>query len=102
MGKMPVNQFLVVPPEERMAAVEGNKDLFKAHMNQSFPSFEFMVTPVSPFESDDFQVIPIMGTAGDGFKEPGEMREEPEKWLLDDIMQVCRRFDVSGSKRRLS
>lgn len=101
MAQKAVNQFFVVPPEDQREGVVENKELFKAHLNESFPAYEFLVQKNSPFESDDFQIIPIAGVVGDE-ENPGEMREMPERWVLDDIVQVCRRFNVSTSKRKLS
>lgn len=101
MAQKAVNQFIVVPPDDRMEGVAQNKELFTAHLNESFPSYEFFLHKESPFESDDFQIIPIAGTAGDEAN-PGEVRKMPERWVLDDIVQVCRRFDVTNTKRRLS
>ena len=101
MAQRAVNQFLVVAPEDRRDDVTENKELFEAHLNESFPAYEFLVHKNSSFESDDFQVIPVAGVAGDD-DNPVEMRKLPERWVLDDIVQVCRRFDISTSKRRLS
>jgi hypothetical protein len=46
----------------------------------------------------------VVGKVG-AAKDPDEvtdMRDQPERWVLDDIVEVCRRFDLTSSKRRSS
>lgn len=94
-----VREFIVVPPADRVEELVADAERFDAHLHENFPGYSFSMSPVSPFGSDTFQVIPMLGTAGDA-KNPGTLAPQPERWVLDDIIQVCRRFDVGASKRR--
>lgn len=95
MARKEVTKFLVVPPSDT-EEVDGS---FKSGLRNEFPGCEFELAAIPPLGSESFQVIPVMGTIGGG---KSEMREKPEQWLLDDILQVCRRFEVSKVKRRAS
>lgn len=100
MARKAVTEFIVLPPDD----ADDDHGRIKAHLGEAFPGYKFTTVPGMPLASDEFQVIPVMGTVGGGevADEVGGMCEEPERWLLDDIVQVCRRFDVTTAKRRAS
>lgn len=103
MQRKAVSQFIVAPPADQRSEIMGAKEHFKAHLSENFPGYDFLVTTKAPFDDSDFQVIPMMGTVGaDNDGAGSEMRDMPEQWFLDDIVQVCRRFDIANSRRRAS
>ena len=100
MARKAVTKFIVLPP----ADADSDTGRIDAHLGEKFPGYEFTTVSGLPLAGDSFKVIPIMGTVGDG-ETPGEisdMNDDPERWLLDDIVEVCRRFDVTTAKRRVS
>ncbi|MCV3737929.1 hypothetical protein OCK02_17135 [Rhizobium sp. TRM96647] len=100
MSRKAVSQFVIAPPTRRVDEFVGAQDRFSAYLSDHFPGYEFRVAGNSPFRSDDFHVVPIMGDARKLATPDGrfEMLAPPERALLDEILQVCHRFDVSKSR----
>lgn len=92
------SHFIVVPPKEQLAGFIA-KERFSAYLSAHFPGYAFLVTDRAPFESDDFQLIPILGKASDTPDPDGGVRmlAPPERAVLDEIFRACRRFEVSRS-----
>lgn len=100
MSRKTVTQLIIAPPTGRTEELLSAQDRFSAYLSEHFPGYEFRVAGNSPFESDDFVVVPVMG-GGDKPSTPDggfEMLDPPERAVLHEILQVCRRFDVSKSR----
>ncbi|KQS79068.1 hypothetical protein ASG25_10810 [Rhizobium sp. Leaf384] len=95
MALKEVTKFLVMPP----AGTDEIDGRFKKHLRDEFPGCEFEVAQIPPLASEEFQVLPVMGKVSG---KDAAMYEKPEKWFLDDIVSVCRRFEVSKDKRKAS
>lgn len=100
MSRKAVSQFITVPPTRRVEEFLGAQDRFSAYLSDHFPGYEFRVAGNSPFRSEDFQVVPIMGGESKQSNLVGgfEMRVPPERAVLEEIIQVCHRFNVSKSR----
>ncbi|MBB3979117.1 hypothetical protein GGQ64_004353 [Rhizobium azooxidifex] len=100
MSRKAVSQFIIVPPTRRVEEFIGAQDRFSVYLSDHFPGYEFRIAGNSPFRSDDFQVVPIMGGESKQSNPDGgfEMRIPPERVVLEEIVQVCRSFDVSKSR----
>lgn len=99
MSRKAVSQFVIVPPTGQTDVYLGAQDRFSAYLSDHFPGYGFRITGNSPFVSDEFVVVPIMGGGESNRADGGfEMRAPPERTVLDEILQVCQRFDVSKSR----
>lgn len=96
------SQFIVAAPTERAGEFTAVKERFSVYLSAHFPAYDFIIVDSAPIESDDFQVYPILGKAGDTSDPDGgiEMVAPPEPYVVDEIRKACRQFDASG--RRLS
>lgn len=100
MSRKTVSQFIIVPPTRRVEEFLGAQDRFSAYLSDHFPGYEFRIAENSPFRSEDFQVVPIMGGESKQSNLVGgfEMLVPPERAVLDEMLKVCRSFDVSKSR----
>ncbi len=92
-----VLSFIIVPPFEQRAAVAAAKERLEKYLSYRFPGYDFKVGPFAPVgEEGAFSVLPIMNFVGDDGK--SYMCEQPSRWLLHDIANACRSFDLNGQR----
>ncbi|KKZ89030.1 hypothetical protein [Rhizobium phaseoli] len=92
-----VLSFIIVPPFDRRSAVAAAKDRLENYLSHRFPGYDFKVGPFAPVGDDEaFCVLPIMNFVGDDGK--SYMCEPPSRWLLRDIANACRAFDLDGRR----
>ncbi|MBY5692015.1 hypothetical protein HFO41_24850 [Rhizobium leguminosarum] len=88
-----VLEFIIVPPFGQRAAVTAAKERFENYLANRFPGYSFRVGPFAPVgDEDEFSVLPLMNFPGDDGK--SYMCTPPKRWLLQDIAQACRDFDL--------
>ncbi|MCY1235396.1 hypothetical protein D9M68_150860 [compost metagenome] len=90
-----VSEFVVVPPEHKIAGTLNSAERFKGYLADAFPGYKFALQPIAAFEEDDFQVIPVMGRIGD---DGGFMCEYPDPQLIRAIRDACELFDPASMK----
>ncbi|KSV95409.1 hypothetical protein [Sinorhizobium sp. GL28] len=90
-----VSEFVVVPPEHKIASTLNSSVRFKAYLAEAFPGYTFTLQPIAAFEEDEFQVIPVMGKIGD---QGGYMCEYPDPHLIRAIREACDAFDPAASR----
>ncbi|MDM9644499.1 hypothetical protein [Rhizobium sp. S163] len=92
-----VLEFIIVPPFEHRAAATAAKEFFETYLSNRFPGHRFRIGPFAPVgDDDDFCVLPIMNFLGDDGK--SYMCNQPKRWLLQEIADACREFDVAGRR----
>ncbi len=90
-----VLEFIIVPPFDQRAAVTAAKDRLENYLSQRFPGYAFKVGPFAPVGDDEeFCILPLMNFIGDDGN--SYMCIPPKRWLLQDIANACREFDLKG------
>ncbi|WP_174015546.1 hypothetical protein [Rhizobium rhizogenes] len=90
-----VLEFVIVPPFEQRAAVAAAKERLENYLSMRFPGYAFQVGPFAPVGDDEeFCVLPLMNFVGDD----GTiyMCTQPNRWLMKEIADACRQFDLNG------
>lgn len=88
-----VSQFFVIVPEALSARI--NAEALTAYLERFFPRYTFIVDLLSPFQADDYGLIPVAGVAGDG-PNTGMFKPAPASDVMA-IMDALRAFG-DGSK----
>ncbi len=92
-----VTEFVVVPPYAERHLVEAAKERMKHYLENRFPGYTFRIAQFAPVgDEGDFCVVPMMGFVGDDGK--SRLCDEPKRWLVSDIHQACREFDLRGRR----
>lgn len=90
-----VLEFIIVPPFEQRAAVAAAKERFESYLGNRFPGYRFKVGPFAPVgDEEEFSVLPVMNFPGDDGK--SNMCTPPKRWILQEIADACRDFDLKG------
>ncbi|KQV28134.1 hypothetical protein ASC97_07240 [Rhizobium sp. Root1203] len=90
-----VIEFIIVPPYERRVAVAAAKERFEHYLGNRFPGLTFKVAAFAPVgDEDEFCIVPIMNFLDDEGR--SRMCVEPKRWVLQDIAQACKEFDLHG------
>lgn len=95
MSRRQVSEFVVVPPDHKIASTLNSAERFKAYLADAFPGYKFSLQPVAAFEDDEFQVIPVMGKIGD---QGGYMCEYPDPALIRSIRDACEAFNPKSAQ----
>ncbi len=95
MSAREVTEFVIVPPDHKVAAVLHSAERFKAYLAAEFPGRKFALQPVAPFDDESFQIIPIMGAIGDN---GGVLASYPQPMLIREIRAACERFDPASAQ----
>ncbi|MGM5010001.1 hypothetical protein ACD592_12840 [Rhizobium sp. 969_B3_N1_2] len=92
-----VLEFIIVPPYEQRAAVAAVKERFENYLGNRFLGYRFKVGPFSPVgDEEEFAVLPVMNFPGDDGK--SYMCTPPKRWLLHEIADACKQFDLNGKR----
>lgn len=87
-----VTDFVIVPPYEPQRRVGAEQELLSL-LKRRFPGFGFHVASVRHVACDhDFSVLPVMEYVGDNAQSRPCRR--PSRWLLAEIREACRSFEV--------
>lgn len=83
--------LVVLVPGCHIDFYRGNRDRVVSAIESAFPSinFEFCADP----EGDDYLVIPVRCTVGDG---PSTAFEQPEPDVIGAVTAMLRSFDTGG------
>ncbi|MDK4720095.1 hypothetical protein PH552_12145 [Rhizobium sp. CNPSo 3968] len=92
-----VLEFVIVPPFDMRAEVAAAKDRLENYLSHQFPGYGFQVGPFAPVGDDEeFCVLPLMNFIGDDGR--SYMCIPPKRWLLQEIADACRKFDLKGKR----
>ena len=90
-----VLEFIIVPPFEQREAVAAAKDRLENYLSVRFPGYCFRVGVFVPVgDEEEFCVLPLMNFVGDDGK--SYMCTQPSRWLMQEIADACRQFDLKG------
>jgi hypothetical protein len=106
----PVTLFMIMPPVDLNDQMVEQAIYLETQLATEFPGYEFRVVNLDAFKSidgsrrvqfgtgDEFAVIPMMGSVGDG-DTPGYLCAEPDRSLIEEITKMCQSFDVEKMQR---
>lgn len=91
-----VIEFIIVPPLNKLEAVGAARERIVHYLESKFPGYRFIVPKMVPVDGDEveFSVMPLMGYIGDNGK--SRMCTPPKPWLMAEIAQACKEFDLDG------
>jgi hypothetical protein len=104
-----VTLFMIFAPEDRNDEIVASAELLESHMATEFRGYHFEVVdlndlkPVEPGQTvrfgdgTDFAIIPLMGLVN--ADEIAEMARRPDKDLISDMYDACRKFDPAKARR---
>lgn len=90
-GRPVTNRFVVLPPAGREAEVRQSKERVVAFLAERFPQLVFELGALAL--EDEFSVIPICGTAGDGVQ--AGLLAPPAREAIDEIERALNTLDLA-------
>jgi hypothetical protein len=96
MSERDVVEFIIVPPLNKLTAVGAARERMVHYLAGKFPGYRFIIPKMVPVDGDEdeFAVLPLMNFAGDDGN--SYMCNPPKPWLMAEIAQACKEFDLDG------
>eukprot|EP01031_Cornospumella_fuschlensis_P053416 gene53416-65240_t len=55
MSRRQVSEFIIVPPDDKIASTLNSAERFKAYLADAFPGYKFVPQPVAAMQDDALQ-----------------------------------------------